>query len=64
MKKISSLFVMAMLSLPSLQAFAQDCGLLGCTTPNPIPEPGSLVLLAIGGVAAGAIRWSRRNKRK
>ncbi len=63
MKKISSLFVMAMLSLPSLQAFAQtqDCGGRPCA----VPEPGSIALLVVGGVAAAAaVAWSRRNKRK
>ncbi len=61
MKTIASMFAMAMLSLSSLQAFAQDCGGRPCA----VPEPGSLTLLVIGGVAAAAaVGWSRRNKRK
>ena len=62
MKTIASMFVMAMLSLSSLQAFAQDGTRPPVTT---VPEPGSLALMVIGGVAvAAAVGWSRRNKRK
>ncbi len=63
MKKIASMFTLAMLSLSSWQAFAQtqDCGGRPCA----VPEPGSLALMVIGGVAvAAAVGWSRRNKRK
>lgn len=44
-----------LLSLASFQALA------AVVNPNPIPEPGSLILLAVGA-SVGALVWSRKRK--
>lgn len=53
--KIRSLFGILLLSLVSGAAFAG-------VSPNPVPEPGVLELLALGGVVAAVV--GIRNRRK
>lgn len=58
MKIISAISSFTLLALSSVSVFAA-----GGTAPNPLPEPGSFALLAIG-VGAAAVVWARgRNKK-